>query len=383
MNHLRASSANWPTRPPTPARRDHGPAQAAFTVGPRRRSIAVDWIGIAVGPRADAVADAGPGAGLAVEGYLHATTGRRRSSTSSTWSPSTSRSSRAPPGPPTPRGHTMTIDALLRLVELLNDTADYAAGVNQPAIAAELAAGRRRRPRPPRRRAGRRPQGAPGPARPGGRMTSRRPRRRGPPRPLLVGCSPGQGPSSPAAPATPAPRPHRPLPHWARPPRPPQSWRWRPPPRRAVAGRRPVRIPPAANTSSTTTVASAPGRTDPTVVAGLRHRSPHRRLDPPAPGRPEVGGGAVGDNHGDGEAGRGQHYQPARRIREVATARSTPSSVSSSRTPTPIPGANAYLATIDIRTSSSHGTTTSQASLLLTVIRRAGGWLVDDTQVVG
>ena len=33
----------------------------------------------------------------------------------------------------------MTIDALLRLVELLTDTADYAAGVNQPAIAAELA----------------------------------------------------------------------------------------------------------------------------------------------------------------------------------------------------------------------------------------------------
>ena len=33
----------------------------------------------------------------------------------------------------------MTIDALLRLVELLTDTADYAAAVNQPTIAAELA----------------------------------------------------------------------------------------------------------------------------------------------------------------------------------------------------------------------------------------------------
>ena len=33
----------------------------------------------------------------------------------------------------------MTIDALRRLVELLTDTADYAAGVDQPAIAAELA----------------------------------------------------------------------------------------------------------------------------------------------------------------------------------------------------------------------------------------------------
>lgn len=34
----------------------------------------------------------------------------------------------------------MTIDALRRLVELLTDTADYAAGVDRPAIAAELAA---------------------------------------------------------------------------------------------------------------------------------------------------------------------------------------------------------------------------------------------------
>ena len=34
----------------------------------------------------------------------------------------------------------MTIDALRRLIELLSDTADYAAGVGRPAIAAELAA---------------------------------------------------------------------------------------------------------------------------------------------------------------------------------------------------------------------------------------------------
>ena len=34
----------------------------------------------------------------------------------------------------------MTIDALRRLVELLTDTADYAAGVDRPAIAADLEA---------------------------------------------------------------------------------------------------------------------------------------------------------------------------------------------------------------------------------------------------
>ena len=34
----------------------------------------------------------------------------------------------------------MTIDALRRLIELLTDTADYAAGVDRPAIAGDLAA---------------------------------------------------------------------------------------------------------------------------------------------------------------------------------------------------------------------------------------------------
>jgi hypothetical protein len=49
----------------------------------------------------------------------------------------------------------------------------------------------------------------------------------------------------------------------------------------------------------------------------------------------------------------------------------------------PVPGARAYLATIDVRSSSTSGVTTTQAFLLITVIRQPGGWLVDDSQVVG
>ena len=78
----------------------------------------------------------------------------------------------------------------------------------------------------------------------------------------------------------------------------------------------------------------------------------------------------------------GQHYEPARTDPRVAAAQVDTVERVVVEDADPVPGAQAYLATIDVRTSSTHGVTTSQAFLLLTLVRQAGGWLVDDSRVV-
>jgi hypothetical protein len=79
----------------------------------------------------------------------------------------------------------------------------------------------------------------------------------------------------------------------------------------------------------------------------------------------------------------GQHYQPTRTDPRVAAAQADTVERVVVEDADPVPGAQAYLATIDVCASSTHGVTTSQAFLLVTVIREAGGWLVNDSQVVG
>jgi len=118
------------------------PAPTAFSIDvPRRGSSAVDWIGVtAIAAQAVAVAGAGlhAGAAGAVESYLHTTSpagdGRYQLEVVATHVQPL-----APARTPNRQEATpMTIEALSRLIELLTDTADYAAGVDRSAIAADL-----------------------------------------------------------------------------------------------------------------------------------------------------------------------------------------------------------------------------------------------------
>ena len=202
---------------------------------------------------------------------------------------------------------------------------------------------------------------------------------------VLLGCSPGRGPFPPGpghvTPALPSSPPSIPAPAVAPSPGPDGDGTGEQP----TAGRLFGSQPAAGGGSSNTTLAPAAGRTDPAGVArayatGLYTVDWTR----PLPGAQKLAAAAPWATPSvAAKLARGQHYQPPRTDPRVATGQvDTVERVLVEETD-PIPDGNAYLATIDIRTSSFHGVTTSQAFLLLTVVHQADGWLVDDIQVVG
>ena len=201
---------------------------------------------------------------------------------------------------------------------------------------------------------------------------------------LLVGCSPGRGPLSSGAgnaSPSPAPRPPVPGPAVASSPSPGAGGGLeQQPPAGGLFG-----SPPATNASSTTLAAPAPGRADPAGVArayatGLYTVDWTR----PVPGDQKLAAAAPWATPSvAAKLARGQHYQPARSDPRVAAGQVDTVERVVIEEADPVTGGAAYLVTIDIRTSSAYGVTTTQAFLLLTVIRQAGGWLVDDSRVVG
>ena len=145
-------------------------------------------------------------------------------------------------------------------------------------------------------------------------------------------------------------------------------------------------VPPAgAAAAPTTTALPAAGQTDPAAVArayaaGLYTVDWTR----PLPGAQKLTATTPwATPAATTKLAHGQHYQPSRTDSRVAAAQVDTVERVVVEDADPVPGAQAYLATIDVRTSSTHGVTTSQAFLLITLIRQAGGWLVDDSQVVG
>ena len=201
---------------------------------------------------------------------------------------------------------------------------------------------------------------------------------------VLLGCSPGPGPSTPApGPAVVPPPPISiPGPTGAPSPRLGGDGPEEQPPAGGLFGSPPTT---GAGASSTTIVPPAGGRADPAGVArayatGLYTVDWTR----PLPGAQKLAATAPWATPSvAAKLARGQHYQPARTDPRVAAGQVEAVERVVVEEADPVPGGIAYLATIDIRTSSTHGVTTSQAFLLVTVVRHAGGWLVDDSQVVG
>ena len=201
---------------------------------------------------------------------------------------------------------------------------------------------------------------------------------------LLVGCSPSRGRSSPGAgnaSPSPAPRTSVQAPAVASSPSPGTGGGLeQQPPAGSLFGSR-----PATNASSTTLAAPVPGRADPAGVArayatGLYTVDWTR----PLPGAQKLAAAAPWATPSvAAKLARGQHYQPARTDPRTATSQVDTVERVVVEEADPVPGGAAYLATIDIRNSSAYGVTTTQAFLLLTVIRQAGGWLVDDSHVLG
>ena len=200
---------------------------------------------------------------------------------------------------------------------------------------------------------------------------------------VLLGCSPGRGPSTPApGPTLPSPPTSIPTPAVAPSPSPGGAAPEEQPP---VGGLFSSPPPTRLGASSTTTVAPATGRTEPAFVARA-YATWLYTVDwtRPLPGAQKLAATAPWATPSvAAKLARGQHYPPARTDPRVAAGQVDVVERVVVEEVDPVSGGIAYLATIDIRTNSTHGVTTTQAFLLVTAVRHAGAWLVDESQVVG
>lgn len=145
-------------------------------------------------------------------------------------------------------------------------------------------------------------------------------------------------------------------------------------------------VPPASVTPApTTTAAAAAARADPAAVArGYAAALYTVDWTRPLPGAQKLAATMPwATAAATAKLAHGQHYQPTPTDPRVAAAQVDTVERVVVEDADPVPDARAYLATIDVRTRSTQGVTTSQAFLLSTLVRQAGGWLVDDSQVVG
>jgi hypothetical protein len=145
--------------------------------------------------------------------------------------------------------------------------------------------------------------------------------------------------------------------------------------------------PPATAAGATSTTAAPPasGRSDPANVARAYATGLYTvNWTRPLPGTQKLAATTPwATASATAKLAHGQHYQPPRTDPRVAAAQVDAVERVELEDADPVPAGRTYLATLDIRTSTTRGVTTSQALLPLTLVRQAGGWLVDDTQLVG